>query len=326
MHHIPKIVIWKNCDSFISKEILRFESLWRPYSTASRRYHLTSLIEKIIDPALKEYLNRIPEKYSYFTYPLGLSHRIRAVGFDEMVLLQRHLLRHFVLTEDKGSHTDIQFIGSMESLISLIWDCACKRSQKSTITSGVNLNANRRRSLCAFCGEPTELSAFMEIASNKKTNDIELENHKKLELSHNFCTGHRPKFMNGNWNPAYKTAKRSSTQFELELGRILRQCAKRNKPDIASTGSPLANKYFFKYFSDHQELEAADKAKLRNLARMMVDSRLSDRKKEILALQASGYSQSEIARELGINRQVVSIALATIPAALQLRCQKNFSR
>lgn len=325
MYHIPQIVIWKNCDSFISKEILRFESLWRPYSTSSRRYPLISLIEKIIDPALKKYLDRIPKKYSYFTYPGGFSHRIRAVGFDEMVLLQRHLLRHFVLTEDKCSTTDLQFIGSIESLISLIWDCACKRSQRSTIISGTKLNQNRRIGFCMFCGELSELAALVEKTNSNQINDFDFDTHKKLELSHTYCTAHRPKFTNGHWNPNYKKSKRTLAQFDLELRRIIKQCAKRSKPDIAATGSPLVDRYFFQYFSVHQALEPADKAELRNLARLMVDSKFSDRKKQMLALQASGGSQSEIARKLGISRQAVSKALASIPAALQLTHPKNFS-
>lgn len=318
MHHIPKIVIWKNCDSFISKEILRFESLWHPYSISSRRYPLIGLVEKIIDPALKKYLDRIPKKYSHFTYPKGFSSRIRAVGFDEMVLLQRHLLRHFVLTEDTCNATDLQFIGSIESLISLMWDCACKRSQRSTIISGTKLNQNRRIDFCMFCGELSELAALVKKTNTNQINDFDFDAHKKLELSHTYCTAHRPKFTNGHWNPNYKKSKRTLAQFELELQRIIKQCANRSKPDIAATGSPLVDRYFFQYFSIHQTLEPANKAELRNLARLMVDSKFSDRKKQMLALQISGCTQSEIARKLGISRQAVSKAIESIPTSLHL--------
>ncbi len=68
-----------------------------------------------------------------------------------------------------------------------------------------------------------------------------------------------------------------------------------------------------------QTLQPADKAELRNQARLMVDSRLSDRKKQMLMLQWSGLNQSEIARRLGIERQAVSKALASIPAMFQLK-------
>ena len=62
-----------------------------------------------------------------------------------------------------------------------------------------------------------------------------------------------------------------------------------------------------------QTLTLAEEAELRDLARLMVDSRLSDRKKQILMLQRLGFNQSAIARRLGIERQAVSKAIASIP-------------
>ena len=60
-------------------------------------------------------------------------------------------------------------------------------------------------------------------------------------------------------------------------------------------------------------VQVADEAELRNMARPMVDTRFSDRKKQILVLQKLEVNQSEIARRLEIKRQAISKALCLIP-------------
>ncbi|MXS85627.1 hypothetical protein ABO04_06835 [Nitrosomonas sp. HPC101] len=78
-----------------------------------------------------------------------------------------------------------------------------------------------------------------------------------------------------------------------------------------------------------QTVQPADKGELRNQARLMVDSKLSDRKKQILILQWSGLNQSEIARKLGIERQAVLKALkslASTPRMLQLKEVKHLGK
>ncbi|WP_261539944.1 hypothetical protein [Burkholderia multivorans] len=171
----------------------------------------------------------------------------------------------------------------------------------------------------------------MANVAEQQVNDAELENRKKLELSHQYCEGHRPKLTNGEWNPAYRQAKRSVAQFDLELARLNRQCAKRSTPHAAASGDPLVDDYFFHYMLG-QTLQPADIAGLRNLARLMVDSKLSDTKKRILMLQHSGLNQSEIAEQLlgkgqrPLTRQAVSKAIASIPKSFNLRQPKRSGR
>ena len=62
-----------------------------------------------------------------------------------------------------------------------------------------------------------------------------------------------------------------------------------------------------------QTLHLADEAELRNLARLMVDMKLTDRRKQILVLKKLGFNQSDIARRLEIERQAVSKALRSVP-------------
>lgn len=318
------ITIWEGCDPSISNAIEHFRECWHPYSTASRRYPIVRLIEEIIDPAVAAYMTTLPARYSGFVSGvgagMGFSETIRLAGLDAMVRLQRQLLRQFVKTVDKQDSRDQRFVATIESLTGLVWDCACKRPKKSTITTGVNLNAQRKHGFCELCGELTEFADFMATVADDQVNDVELQDRKKLELSHQYCVRHRPILANGSRSPAYRQAKRSLAQFNLELDRLNRQCAKRATPQAAS-GDPLVDRYFHQYLLA-QTLQPADKAELRNQARLMVDAKLSDRKKQILILQWEGLNHSGIARKLGIERQTVSKALkslASTPGMLQLK-------
>ncbi|QBR40226.1 LuxR family transcriptional regulator [Kerstersia gyiorum] len=321
MKNEPKIVIWENCDPCTSEALKQFEERWQPYSVSSRRYPIIRLIEEVIDPAVTAYMAALPASYSGYIPGAGtgvaFSAIIRLVGFEAMVRVQRQLLRQFIKTEDKQTPRDQRFVATLESLVGLVWDCACKRPKKSASTSGVNLNSQRKHGFCDFCGKLTEFASFMATVADEQINDAELEDHRKLELSHQFCAEHRPKLANGEWNPAYRQAKRSHMHFNLELARLNRQCARRSTPQAAS-GDPLVDSYFYHYMLA-QTVQPADKAELRNQARLMADSKLSDRKKQMLVLQHSGFNQSEIARRLGIGRQAVSKALALIPNAFHLK-------
>lgn len=89
--------------------------------------------------------------------------------------------------------------------------------------------------------------------------------------------------------------------------------------------SQLVDSYIHHYLAGENlrrrgsTLELAELPELSNHARLMVDAKLSDRKKQILMLQLYGLNQSEIARKLGIKRQAVSKALASIPIKFYLK-------
>lgn len=84
-----------------------------------------------------------------------------------------------------------------------------------------------------------------------------------------------------------------------------------------ASGDELVDSYFFQYMVS-LTVQLADEAELRNIARLMVDTRLSDRKKQILMLQRLGFNQSEIAQRLQIERQAVSKAFRSIPDCFRL--------
>jgi len=323
MKNDPTIVIWEGCDPTVSEAIEQFEDRWRPYSASSRRYPIVGLLQELIDPAVAAYTATLPQRYLGHIpgagTGVGLSGIIRLVGLDAMVRMQRQLLRQFVKTEDRQTPRDRRFVATLESLIGLVWDCACKRPVKSKVRD-TRLNGERLQGFCRFCGSLAELTSFAGGSDDPKADDPE----EKLRLSSLYCLDHRPKLPSGAWNPVYRQARRSLAQFDLELARLNQQCAKPATAQVKS-GDQLVDSYFFHYVAG-QTLQPADKAELRNQARLMVDSKLSDRKKQMLMLQWSGLNQSEIARKLGIERQAVSKALAAIPAMFRLSTKPRSRR
>ena len=323
MKNDPTIVIWEGCDPTVSEAIEQFEDRWRPYSASSRRYPIVGLLQELIDPAVAAYTATLPQRYLGHIPGAGtgvsLSGIVRLVGLDAMVRMQRQLLRQFIKTEDRQTPRDRRFVATLESLIGLVWDCACKRPVKSKVRD-TRLNGERLQGFCRFCGSLAELTSFAGGSDDPKADDPE----EKLRLSSLYCLDHRPKLPSGAWNPVYRQARRSLAQFDLELARLNQQCAKPATAQVKS-GDQLVDSYFFHYVAG-QTLQPADKAELRNQARLMVDSKLSDRKKQMLMLQWSGLNQSEIARKLGIERQAVSKALAAIPAMFRLSTKPRSRR
>ncbi len=324
-YYIP---IWEGCAPGISKAIKDFREHWKPYSMSSKPYSIVRLIHELLDPAISAYLATLPARYSAYFPGAGtgteFSEILRLIGFDAMVRVQRQLLNQFIKTGDQQTTRDQRFVASFESLIGLVNDCGRKRPLTSTAVKGVSLNAERKCSFCAFCGNLSEFAAFMATVAEEKINDVELENRKKLELSHQYCNRHRPKLSNGEWNPIYRQAKRTLHQFEIELARLSRQSARPSAPQAAASGDQLVDSYYYRYLL-RKGIQPADKAVLRNLARLIVDNKLSDTKKKILVLLHSGFNQSAIANQLQGNeqkkmtRQAVSKALASIPDVFDLR-------
>lgn len=308
MKNCSAIAIWKGCDPTVADAIRRFRDCWEPYSAASKRYPIARLVEELIDPVVATYTATLPSRYLGHVPGAGtgvaFSEIMRLVGSEAMVRVQRRLLRAFVLTEDQQSKRDQRFIATLETLIELVWACKRKQPAKRNVRG---LNGQRLKVFCRFCGSLAELATFAESSGDDGQRGMD----EKLRLSNLYCAAHRPKLPNGEWNPAYRKAKRSIAQFDLELARVSRQCASRGTLQ-AKSGDELVDSYIHSYMLG-QTLTLAEEAELRDLARLMVDSRLSDRKKQILMLQRLGFNQSAIARRLGIERQAVSKAIASIP-------------
>jgi DNA-binding CsgD family transcriptional regulator len=120
----------------------------------------------------------------------------------------------------------------------------------------------------------------------------------------------------GTQNPAYRRAMRSADHFDVELLRLSKQSAKPEKLR-ADSGNRAVDHYIQGHVTQ-KFLQPADKAELRNQARLMADKRLTDRKKAIVMMIASGQSKKQVADALGISRQAVYKALATISKDFRL--------
>jgi hypothetical protein len=154
------------------------------------------------------------------------------------------------------------------------------------------------------------------ISKIPEHSDIQRTDNKKVILSHLYCSDHRPRLTNGHWNPKYKQGKRTLEQFNKELIRLRRQCAKPYKVN-ASTGDILLDAYFYEWMLG-QTLTPADLDKLRNIARRIVDSKFSDTKKKMIILKHLGINQFKTAQILETNhcptmtKQAVSKSLASV--------------
>ena len=331
MRNAKPTIISEECDPTVAEAIKQFHDRWLPYSASSKQHPIVRLVEELIDPAVAKYTEKLPLRFLGHIpgagTGVGLSGIIRLIGFDAMVPLQRELLRRFIRQEDCTSARDKRFTATLESLFELIWACACKQPVDSPIRGSDGksrgLNGRRRQGFCRFCGELTALASFAGDESQLRGAA------DTLRLSSLYCVAHQPKLLSGAGNPAYRQAKRSVAQFDIELARLKRQCAKRATPHATASGDKLVDNYYFHYMLG-QTLQPADMAELRDLARLMVDSKLSDAKKKILVLQYSGLNQSEIAEQLSRNdqrpltRQAVSKALkalASIPENFHLKKQ-----
>lgn len=313
-----KITTWEGCDPTIATAIKIFIERGSPYSIASRRYPILRLVQEVIAPAVAAYINSLPLSHKDYISgaDIGFSELIKKVGFNVVAQAQKLLLRNFILTLARQTSLDKCLIATIESLIELVSECASKRPKKSPPAKGLTINSQRKLGFCEYCGNQTEFSDFISEISEYAANDNELPDHEKLVLSHRYCSNHRPRLTNGRWNPKYRQGKRSFEQFNKELIRLRRQCAKPNKAN-ANSGDRLIDDYFFHWILA-QTLTPADIGELRNIAQRMADSKFSDTKKRILILINQGFNQSEVAQILTENyhfsmtRQAVSKALASV--------------
>jgi len=313
-----KITPWEGCDFTVAAAINVFVERSSPYSTFSRRYPILRLIQEVIDPAVAAYMNSLPLSHKDYISGANIvfSELIKKVGFNVVARAQRLLLRQFILTSDSQNSLDKCFIATIESLIELVSECASKRPKKSSPAKGVIINSQRKLGFCEFCGNQTEFSKFITEISEYAAKDNEFPYHEKLVFSDRYCSNHRPRLTNGQWNLLYRQGKRSLEQFNQELLRLRRQCAKPIKAN-ANSGNELVDYYFLKWMSG-KNLMPVDIVDLRNIARFMTDSKLTDTKKKILALIHQGFNQSEVAQiltnnyNLPVTRQAVSKTLKSL--------------
>lgn len=217
---------------------------------------------------------------------------------------------------------------SLDSLRELALACRSKKSKKK---AHGKVNARRENLVCRLCGQQTELSAHINGAP-WPAQDLDDE---RLRLSSLYCGDHKPKApFNDSVRPSYLKAKRNQSKFDLEFLRLERQSWGSAVVPRAKSGNKLVDEFICRLVAhrrqglefDKNSVDLLDK-RLRDEARMLVDEKISDRKKEIVILLLSGLNQSEISKRLCVERQAISKALQSIPAdyRLDLLCSTSES-
>lgn len=199
---------------------------------------------------------------------------------------------------------------------------ACRRKH----TQGVLMS-----SICEFCQAPTERSANVFSFTKKPKHPSD-----QLHLSALFCTLHRPSVSKMSESPPspvrshYRKERRIKPEFDLELFRLDRHARgwhsdMRPSEMCRSEGceeikEELVNEYISRLVAYKMNAMQDDKERInfqeigiRLVARDLLYRKITDIKKIIMMLLASGLNQTAIAKQLKLGKQAISKALSSVP-------------
>lgn len=214
---------------------------------------------------------------------------------------------------------DIKLIKSLDSLYELIWACRVKKTKK---LNGEGINALRSRSTCRLCGKKTEVTVYLSQTEPQLKGN-------RCRVSTLYCSDHKPKEEDSSKvRKEYRNPKRNQEKFDSEFDRLDRQSWGIFSSVLqANSGNRLVDEFIARLVQhrnlgiDKEPKELGNfEMKIREAARELVDKKITDRKKEIVALLAKGMNQSQAALQLGIKQQAVSKALQfqSIPVEYRL--------
>lgn len=335
---IKPIEIWSGCDPQIEEAIDALSMAWGPYSMQSRRYPIFKLLRQLIDPAWTDLCHRTPAlsrevllhawlKYR-FSAMMGTRPRIspsltetsplsaiaHGLGFAALDKFINEVARAAM---KRCSGTDFDNLApTLDSLRELAIRCQSKSSKPKSFGKFGKVVLLHGMSTCRACEQPTTLSADLSTVEDTSTEgDV-------LRRSSTYCRAHSPSKKSLTWYN-YKHVRRSQQTFETELERLELQSWERPATSRDKSGNPFLDEFFQKLSrcrgltvdaacaaSTHADLET----RLRREARRLVDQRMTDRKKEMVALLSAGMNQLTVAKNLGLSRQAVSKALQSIHA------------
>lgn len=328
--------IWHGCSPEIAQAIQLLTERWESYTVRSRKFPLYRLFGEVVGPSWKKYCDSLPPSLATYRHAakLNLKSIGPKLGFTGLRRQLEKLVKdHYLLDQGTGQdkrtrqrpqHSNTSqsrslkltrsyvFAQTLETLIELADRCSAKLSSAANPDDGVN--ALRGKEFCALCGKPSEIRAY--AASDARTKE-RLWPHERgsliLNLSSKYCSSHRPKNHDGTWNPEYKRAKRTSSNFEIEAERLTQQSTSLSKRK-ANSGNLVVDDFYLGIISQKM-LYPDEQAELRNHARRLVQHRMTDLKKFVLTMRSAGYTQQEIGKRCGLSQQAISKTLKSIPLA-----------
>jgi DNA-binding CsgD family transcriptional regulator len=319
---------WPDCAPQIRDAIAIFRSRWTSYSDCGGRKRLGNLVQEVVEPAWRSYVASLPVRATETAFCKSFEFR-RPAGKRGFFLLGqklRDLYNNLGLFNDLSMlHRQVLF-DTLDTLLRLTADCENKRPLERS-AGELSRRRNGWHQTCVFCGTSTELEASLRGSKIRK-------NESKSGLSGRFCKRHRPMNRDGTWNSAYRVAVRHRKKFEDEVLRLSRQHSRHPLPgpskdlipatifaakvaqDLNSFGDErldvryaaarrLINQKMTDNMKDPNFFRISEHD-ARHAARVFVDSKITDRKKELIIYLEAGLSQSEISRRFGISRQAVS--------------------
>ena len=321
--------VWYGCAPPLATATYLLTERWGPYSTKSRRYPLYRLFGELIGPAWSAYIASLPVQNADRkpAAELDLITSASDVGFDGLRQQLEEIVRAvYSQNENSGNekeglptYSSVQrprktprfvFTQTLETLIELVDRCSAK-GPRSTVAID-NVNAQRGRAYCHFCGKESEVRSYINAdLTFRELNWPHDHGNLAPSLSGKYCIDHRPRNHNGSWNSEYKRARRAEGEFQLEAQRLTHQSTSMSTR-LASSGNAAVDDFYIAVIKQ-KLLYPDEQTELRMHANQLVRHKVSDKKKYIVTLRAAGFTQKEISRRCGISQQAVSKALKSLP-------------
>ena len=314
------IQVYDGCNTRVAAAIGRFSKRWGRYSIRSRRYPIYVLLADTVDGAWRDYVASLPVDYLGKVLCEGqlisiIAERNGFSFFDDLFPCIVNSIesdrKHAAWMKSRDGvypsvgHFNLQVHHEFKATVSTLRELASKCGGKEPKKIRVGrLNTRRLRPYCEFCGEPTEMGKVLHGGA-WPTQDVNM----KASLSARYCSRHRPKNHDGPWNSNYLRAKRNKAKFEREIFKIKHHTS--NVPDISIAKDKGIGDPFLWNLAHQLDIVLPENERIRNLARQLVDAKISIRKRQIIMLLAAGETQSAIARRLGVSRQAISKAIAS---------------
>lgn len=304
-----RIDVCEGCERQVEAAINEFSDCWKPYSTQSKKNSIFALIRDVVDQAWERYVCALPAALAgriLRKIPV-LSEFARVHGFraleDSIISIHSYGKLH-------GMDSSIidEFEATLDTLRTFAYRCGGKKPKRLAIGKMDRvrrLNAQRAHKYCEFCGQPPELEAFRRDESKWKNDE------SAAYFSARFCIAHRPKQHDGRFSSEYKRAVRQKSHFEEELSRLEKQtgCISELRAD---SGNRAVDQFIYAIIT-RDALYLDEEGVLRDIAHLLTQKNVSDRKKEIISLLASGKKDTEVALMLEMSSQALSKALKSVP-------------